>query len=119
MRLKHRDLRVWQESMKLVKLICITADSLPEKECFGLSAQMRRAAVSIPCNIAEGSARNTKAQFLQFLFIARGSLSELETQILITQELGYLSETKALEEAVERVFAMFSALIRLLKRKDS
>ena len=119
MRLKHRDLRVWQESMKLMKLVYQATDSLPEKECFGLSAQMRRAAVSIPCNIAEGAARNTKAQFLQFLFIARGSLSELETQILITQELQYLSETKAMEEEVEKVFAMLSALIHSLKRKDS
>jgi four helix bundle protein len=101
MKLKHKELRVWQESMNLVKLIYKTADSLPEKECFGHSAQMRRAAISIPCNIAEGSARNTKAQFLQFPYIARGSLSELETQILITQELAYISETKALEEAVE------------------
>ena len=119
MRLKHRDLRVWQESMDLVKLVYKATDSLPEKECFALSAQMRRAAVSIPCNIAEGSARNTKAQFLQFLFIARGSLSELETQILIAQGLEYLSDIKELEESVEKVFAMLSALINSLKRKDS
>ena len=119
MRLKHRDLRVWQESMNLVKLVYKATDLLPAKECFGLSAQMRRAAVSIPCNIAEGSARNAKTQFLQFLFFARGSLSELETQVLIAQELEYLPDIKELEESVEKVFAMFSALIHSLKRKDS
>ena len=118
MRLKHRDLMVWQEAMALVKLTYMITAQFPGHELYGLTSQTRRAAISIPCNIAEGSARNSKTQFLQFLNIARGSLSELETQLLIARELGYVADMKEWEEELEKVFALLSALIRALQRKQ-
>ena len=79
----HRDLVAWQLSMDLVEQIYLLTASFPSCEKFGLVSQMRRAAVSVPSNVAEGAARNSSKQFLQFLFIARGSLSELQTQICL------------------------------------
>ena len=81
----HHDLVVWQESMKLVSLTYSLTKTLPREELFGLVSQMQRAAVSVPSNIAEGAARGSKREFRQFLMIARGSLAELETQILVAQ----------------------------------
>ena len=86
------DLRVWQDALRLsVETYRITA-GFPKHELYGLSQQMRRAAVSVPSNIAEGKGRRTNREFGQFLFHARGSLLELQTQIMITHELKYLSE---------------------------
>lgn len=115
----HRDLLVWQESMALVTLIYQCTASFPKEEVFGLTSQMRRAAVSIPSNIAEGAARNGKREFIQFLGIARGSLSELETQILISRDLGYLS-SPALEitEKIDRLFKLLNGLLGSLQRND-
>jgi four helix bundle protein len=87
----HRDLLVWQESISLVKEIYAVTRSLPDDEKFGLTSQMRRAAVSVPSNIAEGAARGSQREFAQFLVIARGSLSELETQLIIAKELNYFT----------------------------
>ena len=75
----HKDLEVWKKSMDLVSNIYKITESFPNKELYGLTNQIRRAAVSIPSNIAEGAARNSKKEFIQFLYIALGSLSELET----------------------------------------
>lgn len=77
----HKDLKVWQESMLLVEDIYSITSTFPKEEVFGLTSQMKRAAISIPSNIAEGSGRNGKAELMRFLYISLGSLSELDTQI--------------------------------------
>jgi four helix bundle protein len=86
-----RDLIVWQKSMDLVEVIYQMTKTFTKEELYGLTNQLRRAAVSIPSNIAEGHARSSTAEFVRFLSIARGSLAEAETQLLIAQRLGYLS----------------------------
>jgi len=75
----HKDLEVWKKSMDLVSNIYKITESFPNKELYGLTNQIRRAAVSVPSNIAEGAARSSKREFIQFLYVALGSLSELET----------------------------------------
>ncbi len=85
----YTDLAVWQKSMTLVRDIYLQTRNFPKEELFGLTSQIRRAAVSIPSNIAEGQGRLSKREFKQFLAIARGSLLELETQLLIVKGLGY------------------------------
>ena len=119
MRRKHCDLEVWKESIALMKSVYTVTAMFPVAEQYGLTSQMRRAAVSIPCNIAEGASRNSRMQLLQFLYIARGSLSELETQIIIAKELGYSANQEELEARVEKTFALLSALIRSLQRKKA
>jgi len=84
----HRDLFVWQEAIALVELIYRRTSSFPKDETYGLSAQMRRAAVSVPSNIAEGAARNSSRELVQYLGIASGSLAELETQLELAARLG-------------------------------
>jgi len=110
----HKQLRVWQESMRLVKLIYGLTQLLPESEKFGLVSQMRRAAVSISSNIAEGSARQSKKESLQFYTIARGSLSELDTQIELCRDLELLPQNRISEvlELLETVGALLNGLIR-------
>ena len=111
----YRDLLAWQEAMKLVKLVYSSTTSFPKDELFGLTSQMRRAAVSIPSNIAEGSARRSRREFRQSLGIARGSLSELETQVLISRDLGYLADIAALEQAMGRLYKLIGALNQSLE----
>jgi four helix bundle protein len=89
-----RDLEIWVKGIKLVRSIYEITRLFPKSESFGLTSQIQRAAVSIPSNIAEGHARGHKAEFRQFLFIALGSLAELETQLIIASELSYLDSTK-------------------------
>jgi four helix bundle protein len=86
----YSDLRVWQKAMELVFHVYSCTRSFPREELYGLSSQMRRSAVSVPSNIAEGKGRFSRKELVQFLFHARGSLRELETQILIAGRLGYL-----------------------------
>ena len=87
------DLIVWQRAMNLVEEVYRITDSFPKREVFGLTNQVRRSAVSIPSNIAEGQGRSTTADFLRYLYIARGSLQEMETQIMLAQRLKYLCES--------------------------
>jgi four helix bundle protein len=89
----YRDLLIWQKGIALVKRIYQETALFPDTERYGLTNQMRRAAVSIPSNIAEGQARQHTGEFRQFLFIALGSIAELETQIIISQELSFLPES--------------------------
>ena len=89
----HRDLDVWKKSIDLVTLIYKFTANYPKDEMYGLTSQIRRCAVSIPSNIAEGSARTTKKDFSHFLAIALGSVAELETQLIISKNLNYLPET--------------------------
>jgi four helix bundle protein len=88
----HKDLIVWQKSLDFVTEIYQVTKNYPRDEFYGLTSQLRRAAVSIPSNIAEGAARSTKKEFNQFLHISLGSLSEIETQLLISANLGFLSK---------------------------
>ncbi len=91
----YRDLLVWQKSMALVKTIYQETRSFPTEELYGLSSQMRRAAVSAPCNIAEGQGRLSKKEFRQFLALSPGSVLELETQLQIAADLGFLNADNA------------------------
>ena len=93
MTVKHfSELIVWQKAMDLVVDVYRHTESFPQREIFGITNQMRRAAVSIPTNIAEGQGRSTTDDFLRFLYIAKGSLQELETQITLSKRLRFLAE---------------------------
>ncbi|HDR15181.1 MAG TPA: four helix bundle protein [Desulfobacteraceae bacterium] len=90
----YKDLIVWQKAMDLVTMVYQATKEFPKEELYGLTNQVRRAAVSIPSNIAEGQARQSAAEFKNFLSIARGSLAEVETQLLIATRLNYLTQKK-------------------------
>ena len=111
----HKDLDVWKESIVLVKDIYSLTKVFPKDEIYGLTSQMRRCAVSIPSNIAEGSARNYDKEFIQFLYISLGSLSELETQLIISNEVGYIDNIDL--RLLEKVRKMLLGLIKYLKSK--
>ena len=91
----HKQLNVWKEAKQLTIDVYEITSSFPKHEVFGLANQMTRAAVSVPSNIAEGAARNGKNEFAHFLSIAHGSLSELDTQIEIASEIGYINKENA------------------------
>ena len=93
----YRQLIVWQKAMDFVELLYRTTAPFPKEELYGLTAQMRRAAVSIPSNIAEGQGRDTAPEFVRFLSIARGSVKEVETQVLLSRRLGYITQAKQTE----------------------
>ncbi len=97
-----KELEVWKKAMALTIETYRVTSMLPHTERYGLSDQMRRAAVSIPSNIAEGHSRNSNKEFLRFLSIAQGSKAELETQVLLTQQLGMLSS-----EQIEKLGALY------------
>jgi len=113
----HKDLEVWKESILLVKEIYKISYSFPKDEIYGLTLQIRRSAISIPSNIAEGAARNSKKEFIQFLYIALGSVSELETQLIIAKELNYL-ENSSIFDNLERIKYQLLGLIKYLKNKN-
>ena len=119
MKRAHYDLRVWQEAMELVKMIYQSSSSFPESENFGLKSQIRRAAISVPSNIAEGAARISAKEFLQFLSISRGSLSEVETQMLISKNLGYLKNPDHVMEQKDKVFGLLGGLINSLRERKN
>ena len=110
----YRDLTVWNKGMDLVVSSYQLAKNLPRSEEYGLASQIRRAAVSVPANIAEGSGRLHRAEFRQHVSISRGSLLELETLLLITVRLGYLSE--ALCADCIRLIAEISRMLTMLLR---
>jgi len=112
----HQNLDAWQQAMRLVRMTYLATRSFPTDERFGLITQMRRAAVSIPSNLAEGSARNSKKEMAQFVGIAKGSLSELETQMLISSDLGYLPSQHEVFIQIERVAQLLSGLHRSIAR---
>ena len=114
---KHHESHVWQESMTLVEMVYKLTEVFPEVERYGLISQLRRAAVSVPSNIAEGAARGSDAEFIRFLHIARGSLSEIETQLLIAQRLGYTNVDQSLERPIEQIFKKMGALLNHLKSR--
>ena len=105
--------------MNLVGSIYSLTAVFPREERYGLSSQMRRAAVSVPSNIAEGAARETSKEFIRYLYIARGSLAELETQLLIAERLNYTAELGCVQEKIDEVSAPLNGLINHLKRERS
>lgn len=111
----HRDLDVWKVSMELVRDVYALTREYPREELYALTSQVRRSAVSIPSNIAEGAARNSKREFTQFLYIALGSCAELETQLLIARDLGYAS-SEAIFQKLDRIRYMLLGLIRSIQR---
>lgn len=111
----HKDLKVWQESMTLVVDVYKVTEELPKHEIYGLTSQIRRATVSIPSNIAEGAGRRGEKEFIRFLFIALGSLSELETQLEIAHRLNYISNLESVNKSIYFIRNMLSNLIKSLK----
>ena len=114
-----KDLILWQRAMDLVVEVYALIKKLPKEELFGLSSQMRRAAVSIPSNIAEGYGRHSQRELLRFLTIAVGSTSELETQLIICQQLGYLSaeDYQLLQCSLSSIAKMLNALKRSIREQ--
>ena len=117
-RRRHHSLQVWQEAMHLVKEIYRITSGFPKEEMYALVGQMRRAAISIPSNIAEGSARTGNKELLQFLSIARGSLSELETQVFIAKELNYLKDETELLMRIDKIFGLIGGLIKSIRARE-
>ena len=111
----HKDLKVWQESMTLVTQIYKISEDFPKHEIYGLSSQIRRAAVSIPSNIAEGAGRKGENEFTRFLYIALGSLSEVETQLEISHRLGYIKDIEVINNSIYFIRNMLANLIKSLK----
>lgn len=116
----YRELEVWKKSFALCMRVYGATRTFPEEEKYGLRAQLRRCAVSVPSNIAEGYGRQTRRDYLRFLWVANGSLAELETQLLLARELGLCSErdAAALLYGTAEIDRMLKALIRALKRKE-
>lgn len=110
----YRDLLVWQKARVFAKDIYILTRSFPRNETFGLVSQMRRSAVSIACNIAEGHGRWTRGDYRRFLLIARGSAFELETQLIIASDIGYVEDPEALIERTNEIARMLNGLLRYL-----
>jgi four helix bundle protein len=111
----HHKLNVWLKAIAFVKNMYQITSEFPAEEKFGLVSQMRRSAVSIACNISEGAGRNNKKEFIQFLGIAQGSLSELETQLIISRELGFI-EGKMAEELINELDDISKMIIGLQRR---
>lgn len=118
MKKSYRDLLVWKKSLVLAKSVYQITEGFPQREHYGLSAQIRKSAISIASNIAEGSARFGDKEFIHFLMIARGSLAELHTQLLLSQEIGYLDETNftLLENSIDEIGRMLNGLKESLQK---
>jgi four helix bundle protein len=116
----YKDLVAWQKSMDLVAAVYRASQGFPKEENFGLVSQIRRAAVSVPSNIAEGHARTSKKEFQYFLSNARGSLAELETQLTIAHQLAYIDETgiNQLLDRLGEVGRILNGLLAALKRSS-
>ena len=112
-----RDLTVWQRSMVLVESVYSIINKLPKTEQFALADQMRRSAVSVPSNIAEGQKRLNRKETIQFCGIALGSLAELQTQLIISSNI-YQIDTDALVDECDQIGKMLTALIRSLRSKN-
>jgi four helix bundle protein len=117
----YQELEVWQRAMELVTLVYRLTADFPEREKFGLTNQLRRAAVAVPSNVAEGQGRRTTKDFLSFLSISRGSLQEVETQIEIARRLNYLPDEQASQvlDLAGTVGRLLNGLMSALNRKLS
>ena len=114
----YKELLVWQKGMSLAKIVYQLTARFPPEERYGLTSQMRRAAVSVPSNIAEGQARKTTNEFLQFLSVAAGSLAELDTQLALSVELSFLRQTEA-EPALKEIDELQKMLVALKRKLSS
>ncbi|MDH4164016.1 MAG: four helix bundle protein [Nitrospirota bacterium] len=113
----HHNLDVWKRSIELVVEIYKVTDTFPRHEVYGLTQQMRRAAVTIPSNIAEGAARKSSKEFIQFLSTAQGSIAELETQLIIADKLKYLKQASVLLKELNELSLMTAGLQGTIKKK--
>lgn len=116
----HKDLDVWREGVALAKAVYLMTARYPKEEMYGLVSQMRRSAVSIPSNIAEGAVRQGEKEFIQFLYMALGSASELDTQLEIAKEisLGNANELSAVQQSLTHVCKMLQGLIKSVKQRS-
>ena len=116
-----RDLKVWAKAHELALHVYRVTAQFPAEERYGMSAQMRRCAVSIPSNIAEGCGRGSDADFARFLQMAMGSACELEYQLLLAQDLGYLAEGQHVEiqPNLEEIKRMLAGLIRTVRERSA
>jgi len=116
----HKDLLVWKKGITLVKTIYQITAGFPRREDFCITNQLRRAAISIPSNLAEGAARNSTKEFGQFIHIALGSVSEIDTQILICKELGYITDESYLLvlDELDEISKMLTGLLKALQSKS-
>jgi len=115
MRKAHHQLLAWQLALELVEEIYRLTSNFPVEERFGLVSQMRRASVSVPANIAEGAARSSSQEFQRFLCIARASLMELETHLLLAEKLEFTTSTDHLHGRINRLYGLINGLIRRLE----
>lgn len=115
----HKDLRVWEEAVNYVTKIYKLSSAFPKSEIYGLTNQMRRAATSIPSNLAEGAARRSKKEWIQFLYIALGSASELDTQLLIAKNLEFIDDDSysKFQIELENISKMLNGLIKHAQRE--
>ena len=113
----HKNLDVWQAGIQLAEEIYKVSSHFPKEELYGLTSQLRRSAISIPSNIAEGAARSGDREFIQFLYIALGSLAELETQLIIANRIGYCASLTELNDRMLSIKQMLLGLLKHLKRK--
>ena len=114
-----RDLIAWQKAMELTKQIYRVTAAMPDNERFGLTAQMRRAAVSIPSNIAEGHGRGSRTDYIRFLRIARGSLMELQTQLILAEQLNLIPVPEKLNDLQRETDRVLQGLIRSLENRPN
>jgi len=112
----HKDLELWQFSIDLVLMIYHRTNGFPEDEKFGFTSQIRRAAVSVPSNIAEGAGRNSRKEFIRFLYIAMGSLAEIETQLILSVKLGFLNDILEFDEQIKSIRRMILGLVNYLNK---
>lgn len=117
--MNHKDLDVWKEGLIFVKKIYKVTTPFPDSEKFGLVSQIRRAAVSVPTNIAEGAARQSDKELIQFLYISLGSIAELETLLIIATDISYLNQedSNTVNESLQKIRSMLLGLIRYQKKK--
>ena len=115
----HKDLKVWQRSMDLTIEIYTLTKMFPSEEKYGLTSQVRRAAVSVPSNIAEGVSRKSPKEYINFLYISLASLSEVDTQLIIAERLKYFSNNMSIFDEIKSIKLMIGALIKAIKKRDS
>ncbi len=113
----YKELEVWQKGISLALAVYEITNIFPKDEVYSLTNQIKRAVVSIPSNIAEGASRNSTKEFIQYLYIALGSASELETQMIIAEKLGYIKGENTINSEITIIRKMLNSLITSLKRK--
>ena len=113
----YKDLEVWKEAINLVTSIYKITDSYPKAEIFGIISQIRRCVISVPSNISEGVVKHSDKETLRFLDIALGSLAELDTQMIISQNLGYINDYEIIEQQISKVRALLNGLINYYNKQ--